>query len=719
MEGVRLTPGMQTRLKSVGPWLLLALWPLALALSNPKWMYNITWNDPYIYLGAFLRLPEQLRDWGDLYFYSRLAFILPGYLAYRLLPPLAANAALDLGYYYASIGMLYVLLRRQAGERAALFTALAAGGYSHFLTAIGWDYVDGAGGMYLLLAVWAVSRAMSSARPRVWMFSAGLALGASVHTHFFTLTFWPVVGLYLLLAWPSDWPRWRLLGAGLSAAAGIALVTAMLALSSKALGGRLEFFMSTYYFLRAIAGLSTNPWVSTPLVELLPSVAWLALPAVAAAAVLGNLYRGIREWPIWRRSARGAFGLCYLVAVGLMLVVAIGGSTPVLSVEYYVSYLIPFIALAVGSLIAGALERMPRTRWLVLLGLLVASVPAAIIAGTHLADHIWPLAERFGGWISLGVLSAALLVVVLRRSDFASLAGAVLAFALVNPLGPSPANSLMRPNVATRRNTFLQVVDGVRAIDTVWPGQEVWLWFNYREDPAYEMIACAMSACHRRVVSREFPRFRIANSDRETAFLLGPGRRVALISDRADAAQAAVTAADGIVTPPEVQATLSLHPGGEPFQIVLLRMPDSGWQLTLPPKAWLFYQPSAASVVADGAYYADPAVSEAGFMAYGPYVSLPPGRYEVTFWLRAGQSGAQAKVADLDVSVNDDPRAFAGANRTVSAADFTAPGADQAFTLEFTDGDPRNLVEFRVFASDVVPLRLSLVQLRWVGEYTP
>ena len=165
--------------------------------------------------------------------------------------------------------------------------------------------------------------------------------------------------------------------------------------------------------------------------------------------------------------------------------------------------------------------------------------------------------------------------------------------------------------------------------------------------------------------------------------------------------------------------SLLLHPGGELLQVVFLRMPESDWQLTLPPKAWLFYQPSAANVGADGAYYGDPAVNQAGFMAYGPYVSLPPGRYEVTFWLSAGQSGAQAKVAKLDVSVNDDPRAFVGANRMVSGADFTAARADQAFTLEFTDGDPRNLVEFRVYTNDVVPLRLSRVQLRRIGVYQP
>jgi len=194
--------------RQAGPWLLLAAWPIVLALANPKWMYDPPINDPYIYLGAFLRLPAQLRNWSELYFYSRLAFILPGYIAYRIFPPTLANATLDLAYFYGSILALFALLQRQVGLRAALFTAVLMGGYSHFLESVGWDYVDGAGAMYLLLALWAFSRGLTSRRGWVWMLLAGVSLGAGAHTHLFTMAFWPVVGLFVLLQWPAA-RRWR------------------------------------------------------------------------------------------------------------------------------------------------------------------------------------------------------------------------------------------------------------------------------------------------------------------------------------------------------------------------------------------------------------------------------------------------------------------------------------------------------------------------------
>ena len=235
---MRLSLEPAARSKRFWPWLILALWPVILALANPKWMYNGPLRDPYIYLGAFLRLPAQLSQWGDLYFYSRLAYLLPGYLVYQRLPPQLANAALDFGYFYGSILTLFVLLKQQAGVRTALFTALIAGGYSHFLEAIGWDYMDGAGAMYLLLALWAISRSRTSARSWAWLLLAGAALGAGLHTHIVTLALWPAAGLYLLLRWPEA-RRWRSwLAAGLLLASGVVIVTALLAAASWALGGR-------------------------------------------------------------------------------------------------------------------------------------------------------------------------------------------------------------------------------------------------------------------------------------------------------------------------------------------------------------------------------------------------------------------------------------------------------------------------------------------------
>src|SRR2546423_750763 len=77
------------------PWLLL--------VADPRWVYGSLYRDAWIYFGFFLDLPGHLRAYPDFYGCSRLSVTLPGWLAYRLLPPVTANLVLSLAVYYAAV----------------------------------------------------------------------------------------------------------------------------------------------------------------------------------------------------------------------------------------------------------------------------------------------------------------------------------------------------------------------------------------------------------------------------------------------------------------------------------------------------------------------------------------------------------------------------------------------------------------------------------------
>ena len=89
------------------------------------------------------------------------------------------------------------------------------------------------------------------------------------------------------------------------------------------------------------------------------------------------------------------------------------------------------------------------------------------------------------------------------------------------------------------------------------------------------------------------------------------------------------------------------------------------------------------------ARYATPAIlaSEGNHaLVFGPYTRIYPGRYRVTFYVKAGESaGASGTVATLDVFTHQDgyPRAV----RDLSAADLSPGGGYQPLSLEFETGE--------------------------------
>jgi hypothetical protein len=109
---------------------LLLLLPLVLLVANPNVWINPGGNsdtDPWVYTGFFFSLPEHLARFGGTDYGSRLSWILPGFIAHRVLPPLAANYALHLTFLYVLLFVTYRLLANGVNRSAAMLGTLLLG----------------------------------------------------------------------------------------------------------------------------------------------------------------------------------------------------------------------------------------------------------------------------------------------------------------------------------------------------------------------------------------------------------------------------------------------------------------------------------------------------------------------------------------------------------------------------------------------------------------
>ena len=159
---------------------ILSALPLALLAVGPNWIVSTLFNDPWIYFGYYLDLPAHLKTFDGLYYGNRLSAILPGWLVYKILPPVVADVTLHLGLYYASLFAFHEILGRTVGRRSALLAAVLLGTNPFYLDAVGHDYVDGFGIVYSLLSILCLTIAAGSPRWRIFMFCAGICASAMV-----------------------------------------------------------------------------------------------------------------------------------------------------------------------------------------------------------------------------------------------------------------------------------------------------------------------------------------------------------------------------------------------------------------------------------------------------------------------------------------------------------------------------------------------------------
>jgi hypothetical protein len=502
---------------------LLVLWHRDNALYSPPY-----YGDPWFYLGYFRNLLEFKRQFFYGFYYgSRLSWILPGVLIHSLFSPVVANVVLHLAVQSTATLSLFSILRLTAGLRSAFLATMVFAVYPWLWVATGWDYPDGAGIAYCLLAMALLTH--SALRPiRKWtLLLGGAALAGMAYTHLFLATLTPLLLLYyigLLWAWHGKPAAPSILNSCAWLAAGFAIVTLLFCCINYWLDGNFWFYASSLARGRAMAQnfqFTRSIWFQHQLVP------WL-WPAVAgclsAILLLPSLVRGAAS-PAKRIAL--LFSALLLLAVAYMSVLQLRGST-VLGHYPYVSYLLPFIFLVLGASLFPAAETMtPRSYLLACCGAAVAFAALWYDPSRYLT-HVSPFALRALIFFSASALAASLLLRRRIAGTFLALAGFV-AFAAV-----SLAQTVYFDgnDLHGDRGMYQRIMHARDRIEGLRHGRLLRFWYDQKESNFYDYVG--LNATYLLEFSRlgtDFPR--------DCAEPIPPDALVVVLSQKEHAAELA------------------------------------------------------------------------------------------------------------------------------------------------------------------------------------
>jgi hypothetical protein len=450
---------------------------LVLARQDNVLFTPIGWSDPWFYFGYARNLVEFKRYlFRDLYYGSRLGWLLPAHAVHSLFSPVAAACILHLLVWAAAVLAFFVAMRWIAGARSAFLTALLLGMHPWLWAATGWDYPDGVAIAYALAATALYTHAARQPARRVSLLMAGAAAGAALHSNLF----WAVLGLLLPLtyvalayAWHKRSPIRSCLEAALWSGLGAVLVTA-------ALGGVNYWLEGSLWSLgpsiRQGRGLVSAPSVWSSGVwsgHGLQPFLWFGPAGVLVSLALlpGRLRRGAR-----RRSVPAlvfSLQLCFTLA---SLVYMTGNGTQGLATRWYASSVIPFTFLVVGTSFWKGIDDLSARAYLAICALAVAAF-----------GFVWYGGER--AWLPAGVgaglVTALLISSLIMRRPLAAALLAIAGFGILTVQVHLPAAASAHE---ARRN--YERITGTRArLETVRHGRRIHFWFDDRDPEMADFIA--------------------------------------------------------------------------------------------------------------------------------------------------------------------------------------------------------------------------------------
>jgi hypothetical protein len=484
------------------PWLLLAV--------NHDWFFTeIGIYDDWDYHALHRNYPEWARRAAQMdrerpdgvseeytlqlvYASERLGWVLPGYLAHRCLPALAAHIVLHLAFYYLAVGSVFFTILRTIGPRAALLTATLFGSYFYFLGSISWSYPDGAAATYVALSIALLTAAAASPRPWLGLFLAGATAAGAILSHTLALVVVAWLPGYFFLAartFRTVRPARRLLGGGTCFLAGAVAATALLGAVNASLDGPFLFFTATIRKLtspKAGAMTANLPWAA--------EAHWLVVPLFAVLCSAGRL--ACRAFPAVPRPPPfvAIFDLLTLSLGATYLTLHLSGKS-VLDTAEYVTLLLPAAFLSLGAGLFAPAEEAGRGVFLACLALIVACAVVPVLPSLA-GPGPWPAQRRLVGTVSLLSAGAVLAVLPWKPLVLRVLALGLLLVAYLSSFPDLPANmslpagrlaSALLSDPAMRTNYYARFVRMTQAEAAIRKlGRGRWPTFVSQHDDFYE-----------------------------------------------------------------------------------------------------------------------------------------------------------------------------------------------------------------------------------------
>jgi hypothetical protein len=532
--------------------MLTALPFLLLAIDN-NWIFSDLYNDPWIYFGYFLNLPEHLKTFDDAYFGDRLTVLIPGYLFHRLLPDLWAHVLLHLVLYEITILSTYLTLRLTVGIRGALYASMAMGTNFYVLKALGWDYVDGFGMAYLAATILFLILARKSRWRGLFMALAGASGVSTLISNPGYVDFLMPIGILIIHDW-SDRPLRRVSRDLAFLTLGAVVLLSVLELCFYEITGKFCTFQATRLILSASTFANNSSKYESSLWGW--HACWLAVPAAMGVGgfilLTGNILRGSRS------NQDPETGECCFSAILLATIVVctlsdLFTASANLQLFFYSSLFLPSAFLTLGALSARLWRSLTPKQYICVIMLsFVLFLTAGLLEG-----HIPPLVP-----IALAPIVAAVIPGVL--SVFLAIHGrgpaAAVAFSLLLGLSQVVASQSFRlelclpPRMSinfynirefdhARASVTRVISETARAILEDEPSGRSLFWFDVLEPPGilFKAVSNTHGGVKRSMACAYFPGL-LPSGKTEAGWRLVPGMKVVILSsspDRTEIIQAA------------------------------------------------------------------------------------------------------------------------------------------------------------------------------------
>ena len=474
---------------------LLALIVFTLAWGD-AWLLDYGYADNWSYVKYFAdwttSAPVLRTAMSFDYKGSRVAWILPGFLAYHLFGPLGGSIVLNLTFAVVSVVVTLVVISRLFDRTAAVLATIIVSADASFYASGApnfWSYHGVICNVFYTLFLLTLAELARRPGQWIWGVSSGLTCALTVMTTTTYVVALPSALIFWLLLRGRPTLR-EILVIGLQGSLGAAFGIVLLAAVNVLVGGPPLFMLP---LLRATLRVAGQQDPQVPLAAWLPQADWLIFPflvAVGGALALGLQMRGRASLRTEQRRFIAAF-VSFLMLWATEFVFELRGDR-FLQVPQFQYMVIGPAALALGGMLQTFLRstvgkrRLTGSTYVLLAGLL--TIPQVVL-GPILAPLVssqldglvipWHLSAAMVASALLGMVALAFLM---RGVTFSMLVCSGLclgvAWTLVNPYRGLAATP---EQCRVERDNFLLVTDVAG-----WLGSQGWhadsrSWFSRRD----------------------------------------------------------------------------------------------------------------------------------------------------------------------------------------------------------------------------------------------
>jgi hypothetical protein len=458
--------------------------------------------DPWIYTGYFTHFDYLINHFGITYYGSRLPWIIPGLAVFRLANPAVAEVLLHALILSCCSTSVFWIVYWHYGRLPALLACVALITNPYLISAVSWDYPNGASIAYGFVAMAFFLRPASK---RLWpSLCAGAALALSAFSNLAAIPM--VAGILTIPLWRYRRDLKGLLRQGLAALGGAMAVSVVLIAAYKWCFNAYAFFLPQIrmiQYVRAHPEYLATMWGT--------GYAWIPF-AYRLSPALFTLFLGL-VLLLRRRKWEGAYMagyLCLAVTFGLLCLFEFQFHSTSLRVHYVGAFMMcPLLAFA-GLLVGECcLDVFPVShdsgpgQGAMRVATDYGAVPISSIELARLGQRIiWVAVAAVGLSLpflySMGLIrpfsgkafwtatfGSALLVgaVIVARKSLPPLLAAVTICVLFTGLFLGPALDAGLGYVWSKENAgvFDALIKIEAAIDSQTPvDRKIWLWYDSR-----------------------------------------------------------------------------------------------------------------------------------------------------------------------------------------------------------------------------------------------